>query len=109
VADEKREVTRPLWLYLLEEGGRWTASELARTLSFEINQACAALSQMHTRGMVKRHVPTEYGKTMAYEVDDSCRLPDNSPWRMCAAATTTAGRRTANADLAQATALLAPL
>jgi hypothetical protein len=77
VADEKREVTRPLWLYLLEEGGRWTASELARTLSFEINQACAALSQMHTRGMVKRHVPTEYGKTMAYEVDDSCRLPDN--------------------------------
>jgi predicted transcriptional regulator len=74
---QRREITKPLWLFLSREGGCWTTRELARSLVLDVTQVCSALRQMFDRGMVKRHVPTEYGKTMAYEVDRHCRIPDN--------------------------------
>lgn len=75
--EPRRDITRPLWLFLLREGGYWDARELAQRLTIDATQARSTLRQMWDRGMVKRQVPTAYGKTITYTVDDDCRLPDN--------------------------------
>lgn len=70
---EKRQLTRPIWLFLLRERGRWTSAGLSEQLHLEVEVTCPAMRQMWERGMVKRY-PT---KPLTYEIDGTCRVPDN--------------------------------
>lgn len=69
----KREITKPIWLFLLRERGRWTSAGLAAQLHVDGDVIFASMRQMWDRRMVKRHDT----KPLTYEVDGSCRVPDN--------------------------------
>lgn len=73
---DRRDLTRPIWLFLLREGGRWTSSEIGKSIGLNTTTVCSSLIQQAERGLVRRHVPTEYGKQITYEVDDTCRIPE---------------------------------
>lgn len=69
------DVTRPLWLFLRKEGGRWRANELAKQCALEVTAARAALKAMKDRVQVKRVVDDNHGRAYLYEVDDDCYVP----------------------------------
>ena len=63
--------TRTLWLHMLKEGGRWTATELAAETRTDRRQADRLLRQMATIG----HAVKFEGEPSSFGVTPDCRVP----------------------------------
>ena len=67
-----------IWLFLLREGGWWTAGAIQDALGLERHDnVYAAVRRMSYQGMLERNVPSERGKVITYSVTSACRVPDN--------------------------------
>lgn len=73
IADENRD----LWLWLLRDGGAWTAKDLARELGREPEDIFWRLNQMSQsrRGLVQIMPANAGDRRFRYAVTGTCRVP----------------------------------
>ncbi|WP_294767185.1 hypothetical protein [uncultured Rhodoferax sp.] len=66
--------TREIWLWLLNEGGYWTASEIARRTDNKVEDVFNCLSGMERRDLIKKR-KGEKTHRLVYGVDGTCLVP----------------------------------
>ena len=66
--------TRTIWLFLLNVGGYWTASEVANRIGYKTEVVFNALTGMERRGLIKKH-KGEKTHRLVYGVDGTCLVP----------------------------------
>lgn len=67
-----------IWLFLLREGGRWSAPEMVEGTGLKPSQLASALYAMYLRGFVRRHELRAGDPGFAlyqYGVDRKCIAP----------------------------------
>jgi hypothetical protein len=70
-----REPNRSLWLWLFNDGGAWTAHDLARQLGQEVERTFNQLSCMERRGILAKLPPSEGSRRLRYVVTGTCLVP----------------------------------
>jgi hypothetical protein len=75
------DLTRAIWLWLLQNGGRWTAAEVAEALRKESMPVFDALANMSRRRLVQDYEPVEGERRKRYGVTGTCCVPQG----MCVA------------------------
>lgn len=68
------DFTKEVWLYLLNEGGYWTARQLATNLKVDIDKILDALHGMERRNLVKKQHGIE-SRRLIYGIDGTCLVP----------------------------------
>lgn len=70
------EFTRTIWLWLLNEGGFWTAAEIARKTEKEVDEVFNCLTAMSRsdRNLVKKQ-QSPHSRRLVYGVDGTCLVP----------------------------------
>lgn len=68
-------VTRDLWLFLLTEGGEYTAAEIARRFDWTLNETIQRLNSMIRCGTVQRFPPEPGQRRLRYAVTGLCAVP----------------------------------
>lgn len=71
IADKNRE----LWLWLFNDGGAWTAHDLAREFGREVDEMFRQLTGMAARKLIDRMPPTEGTRRLRYAVTGTCLVP----------------------------------
>lgn len=70
------DLTRAIWLWLLQHGGRYTAAEIAHGLGKDTDPVFAQLTAMCTRGLVAKFPPeSSDGRRLRYGVTGLCGIP----------------------------------
>lgn len=67
--------SRSLWLFLLHQGGQWTASEVARRNDISAAEAFQALTAMSRRNLVEKFEPAAGKFRLRYGVTGTCSVP----------------------------------
>jgi hypothetical protein len=70
-----REPNRVLWLWLFNDGGAWTAHDLAHELGQDVERTFNQLSGMARRGIVERMTPEAGTRRLRYAVTGVCLVP----------------------------------
>ena len=68
------EQTKAIWLWLLHEGGYWTAAEIASMMERSPADIYGCITRLETRGHIKK-LKTENCKKLAYGIDGTCNIP----------------------------------
>lgn len=71
----EQTITQKVWLHLLVQGGRWTATELMAVTKQPYRQVDTMLWAMKKRGYVTGARTGERKNGRGYGVDNSCRIP----------------------------------
>jgi hypothetical protein len=74
---DKTGVTRRLWLFMLEHGGRWSVSELAEQMNHETAYIDRILWSMHDVGSVSKGRSGQRKNGIAFWVTPKNRLPQS--------------------------------
>jgi hypothetical protein len=70
-----QEPNRQLWLWLLYDGGEWTASDLAAHLQQDRDDTFWQLYAMAKRGLVDKLPPLEGSRANRFAVTGTCKVP----------------------------------
>lgn len=68
------EFNRKIWLWLFNNGGYWTAEEVARRVGEDPYQVFKSLHAMARRGLVVKH-KSQFHKRLSYGIDGTCFVP----------------------------------
>ena len=68
------DLTKSIWLWLLQEGGKWTAAGVAEALGKSVDEVFEVISRLEVRGMVKKG-KAENHRRLVYWVDGTCAIP----------------------------------
>lgn len=68
------DFTRSIWLWLLNEGGYWTANEIARRTDNTVDDVFDCLVGMARRGLIKKEKSAQH-RWLVYGVDGTCLVP----------------------------------
>ena len=64
-----------VWLMLLREGGRWTASEVGERINLDQTSAAASLRTMTEFGTLRRWDRSETNDRVRFGVTAECKVP----------------------------------
>lgn len=64
-----------VWLMMLKEGGRWTATEVGDRLGIDQTAAASALRAMHEFGTVQKWERSEHNDRVRFGVTNACKVP----------------------------------
>jgi hypothetical protein len=70
-----QDPSRGLWLWLFNEGGRYTAQEIAVQQDWSVEYAIDRLFSMSSRGQIQKFPPAEGSRRQRYGVTGTCRVP----------------------------------
>lgn len=69
------EENRDFWLWLFNEGGRYTANEIAAKHGWTVDKALERLFSMSSRGQIHKFPPEPGDRRQRYGVTGTCRVP----------------------------------
>jgi hypothetical protein len=67
--------TKALWMWLKDEGGRYTAAEVAEHFEWHVDYAIACLYSMRRHKMIAVFSPLEGSRRQRYGVTGMCHVP----------------------------------
>lgn len=70
-----QEPNRKAWLWLLNEGGRHTAAEVAQSQDWHVDHAMAQLFSMHRHKLIEKFPPAQGSRRQRYGVTGTCEVP----------------------------------
>lgn len=70
-----QDPSRGLWLWLFNEGGRYTAQEIAAKHGWSSDYAIARLFALSSRGQIQKFPPAEGSRRQRYGVTGLCKVP----------------------------------
>ena len=68
------DFTKSIWLWLLQEGGYWTANEIAAQNKLKVDDVFEVLSRMAVRNLIKKRKSANC-RRLVYGVDGTCMVP----------------------------------
>jgi len=69
------EPSRDMWLWLFNQGGRYTANEVAAHFNWSVEYAVDRLFSMAGRGQLEKFPPAPGSRRQRYGVTGTCRVP----------------------------------
>lgn len=72
---ENEGLSRRMWLLMLEQGGRWTCTEIAHKLAIPVEKAGSLVYFMLRSGTVKRVRSGKRKNGVAFVVNSDCMTP----------------------------------
>jgi hypothetical protein len=70
-----KESNRDLWVWLLNDGGAWTAHDIAKEVEREVDDVFNRLAAMAAKGFVVKLPPANGSRRLRYAVTGTCRIP----------------------------------
>lgn len=70
-----KEPNRKLWLWLLYDGGAWTATDLASHMQQDRDETFWQLYAMAKRGLVEKLAPLAGSRANRFAVTGTCKVP----------------------------------
>ena len=70
-----QQTNRNLWLMLFNEGGRYTAAELADRLSVHTDYMVEQLNSLHRARLIEKFQPEVGQRRLRYGITGSCSIP----------------------------------
>lgn len=70
-----QDPSRGLWLWLFNEGGRYTAHEIAVSQDWAVEYALERVFAMSRRGQIHKFPPAEGSRRQRYGVTGTCKVP----------------------------------
>ena len=75
MSDIRTGTTKAAWLFLLREGGRWTAVDIADELGDSNQEVMQMIAAMVSGGLVRRYEKQKPCAYLTYGVTAACKVP----------------------------------
>lgn len=66
---------RELWMWLFNEGGKYTAAEIAEHYGWHVDYAVKVIYSMHRNHLVEKFPPEKNNRRQRYGITGTCQVP----------------------------------
>ncbi len=70
-----QEFNKKLWMLLFNEGGKFTANELAVRLDVHVDYMMDQLNSMHRGRLIEKFAPEKGSRRLRYGITGTCQAP----------------------------------